>query len=360
VRRLIAVLALVGSVAAPAAARAAVAPIENLAPPNGSTVQLPAAQKFEVEFTCVPYQGNPEFDVEFSGSPSFALGEAPRTTLKAHSVPGAENLCAVPNPELGTYGSVYWRATRPGCRFVEETEGAACETFGPAWSFIQQAPPTSPPTAPAPPTAPTTTPAKPKPTPNPKSKVKPPSVSTWTGCGVTPTTPRSHHCKQGEFGTEFGAFIKASQDVTYKLCVRFPTGRKECVRNEPAKAERTYVNRVPAKFPGRYALTWTVEGRAFRGVVDVAGAKVPSSPCSPPSHIGDDYPNIGELKTLPDTSCTTARSAIASGHLTHSGDLVSPGWKCKTAGAANQTGLVLGASIECEKGKLGFSFSWAT
>jgi hypothetical protein len=58
-----------------------------------------------------------------------------------------------------------------------------------------------------------------------------------------------------------GAFFNASQTVRYTVCVRYPTRRQLCARNQLAEANVTYVNKVTSNMPGSHKVTWSVDGR---------------------------------------------------------------------------------------------------
>lgn len=86
----------------------------------------------------------------------------------------------------------------------------------------------------------------------------PPSFRAYVACGVNVATRRASSCARRQ---PKGAFFSSSQDVTYTVCVRYPSRRELCARNQLANAGTTYVNRITSSVPGSHRVTWTVGGR---------------------------------------------------------------------------------------------------
>ena len=154
---------------------------------------------------------------------------------------------SIPSYKVESAGTYYWRVRRTNHEIVGGYE------YGAATSFTTFSEATSPtvPTTPAPPSTPV------GPTAGGGAR-----VSVWTGCGLSAHTPRSSRCG---IGGPMGAFIKSSKEVSYKVCVRFPEGESLCT-NHPqyAEAGTTYVNKITGHTPGRYVVTWIVEGRRLK------------------------------------------------------------------------------------------------
>jgi hypothetical protein len=82
--------------------------------------------------------------------------------------------------------------------------------------------------------------------------------------------------------------------------------------------------------------------------------------CNAPTHIGRDRTNLGELETN-GLACTYARSAIAGGHLSRGGNLLTTnGFRCHVTHRFHAGGVTLGAEVSCRRGLGQFSFSWAS
>jgi hypothetical protein len=68
----------------------------------------------------------------------------------------------------------------------------------------------------------------------------------------------SHRCpKPGKKG----AFLKSiDADVTYKVCVKFPSGRKLCAPHQEAPQGELRVNSITSHMVGEHVVTWYVAG----------------------------------------------------------------------------------------------------
>jgi hypothetical protein len=80
----------------------------------------------------------------------------------------------------------------------------------------------------------------------------------YVGCSTTPRAAPSHLCHRGD---EPGAFFRSVSDVSYDVCVEFPTGRELCVRNQMALAGVSYVSKITAGVQGAHRVTWWVDGQ---------------------------------------------------------------------------------------------------
>ena len=96
---------------------------------------------------------------------------------------------------------------------------------------------------------------------------------TYVGCGLEKTTAPSHLCHLGD-RNEFGAFIESATEVSYSVCVEFPTRKTLCADAQRAEPGTLYVNRIKVgTLAGRYRVTWLVDGQqvgawSFRVPID--------------------------------------------------------------------------------------------
>ena len=85
----------------------------------------------------------------------------------------------------------------------------------------------------------------------------PPTFQAYIGCSLSKYARHASNCPHR---SRVGAFFRSSQDVEYKLCVRFPTGRELCAPNQQASAGTLYVNKVTSNIAGRHRVVWHVPG----------------------------------------------------------------------------------------------------
>ena len=80
----------------------------------------------------------------------------------------------------------------------------------------------------------------------------------YVACGTAETAKPSHKCpKRGKKG----AFFKSlKSDVSYSICVKFPTGKSICAKAQKAEAHILYVNKITSNIPGKHRVTWFVGG----------------------------------------------------------------------------------------------------
>ena len=81
----------------------------------------------------------------------------------------------------------------------------------------------------------------------------------YAGCGVNPDEKPSHSCpKRGKKG----AFFKSlDADVTYRVCVKFPTDRRLCASHQQADQGELKVNTITSHMVGPHVVTWYVGGK---------------------------------------------------------------------------------------------------
>jgi hypothetical protein len=81
----------------------------------------------------------------------------------------------------------------------------------------------------------------------------------YVACGLSAKSKPSHVCPRG--GSK-GAFFRSNNaDVTYKVCVKFPTGRRICEGGQQAAQGTLFVNKITTNIPGRHKVTWFVKGK---------------------------------------------------------------------------------------------------
>lgn len=85
-----------------------------------------------------------------------------------------------------------------------------------------------------------------------------PTFAVHLSCGLSATARPASSCLKRQ---RKGAFFQASQAVSYTVCVRYPTRRRLCARDQAAEANVTYVNKITSGIPGFHKVTWSVGGQ---------------------------------------------------------------------------------------------------
>lgn len=81
----------------------------------------------------------------------------------------------------------------------------------------------------------------------------------YVACGTSQNAKPSHSCPKK---SKKGAFFKSlNADVSYSICVRFPTGKSICAKAQEAEAHTLYVNKITSNIPGKHRVTWFVNGK---------------------------------------------------------------------------------------------------
>lgn len=81
----------------------------------------------------------------------------------------------------------------------------------------------------------------------------------YVGCGISRNAPPSHVCPKG---SKKGAFFKSLKvEVTYTVCVKFPSGKNLCAQAQQAELGTLYVNKITSTIPGRHVVSWFVKGK---------------------------------------------------------------------------------------------------
>lgn len=86
-----------------------------------------------------------------------------------------------------------------------------------------------------------------------------PAYKHYVACGLSRKASPDHVCPKG---SKKGAFFKSlGGDVTYTVCVKFPSGKNLCAQSQEAKQGTLYVNKVTSTIPGRHVVSWFVKGK---------------------------------------------------------------------------------------------------
>lgn len=234
----------------PQIANADAPPFEYRSPANGSQVVMPASSTtgISVEFACPGFEGFKgghqnwsSYSARFATSPELNPQGELATPFRiwissAHPINAAEDICQA---ELSYYyahrpATYYWQLERIGCFAPECTN-----KLGPVWSFTVLAPVITGPPAP------------------PVSKGGTPFTS-YFACGRSKNARQATTCPHGG---RLGAFFRSPIATSYSLCIRFPSGQRECASNQAAEAGVLYVNKVFGHQRGWYKAVWTSGGK---------------------------------------------------------------------------------------------------
>lgn len=80
----------------------------------------------------------------------------------------------------------------------------------------------------------------------------------YAGCGVRPDTPKSHVCPKA--GKKGAFFVSVNRDAVYKVCVKFPSGKRLCASQQSAPEDDLRVNSITSHKVGKHTVTWYVGG----------------------------------------------------------------------------------------------------
>ncbi len=81
----------------------------------------------------------------------------------------------------------------------------------------------------------------------------------YVGCGVSKNAKPAHVCPKK---AKKGAFFKSlNGDVSYSVCVKFPSGKNLCAQAQEAEQGTLYVNKITSTIPGRHVVSWFVKGK---------------------------------------------------------------------------------------------------
>jgi curli biogenesis system outer membrane secretion channel CsgG len=92
----------------------------------------------------------------------------------------------------------------------------------------------------------------------PTAATKANTYRTYTACHTKATAAPAHRCPKK--GTK-GAFFKSKDaHVTYKVCVKFPSGKKLCASQQDAPQGKLLINSITSHKVGKHTVTWFVAG----------------------------------------------------------------------------------------------------
>ncbi len=81
----------------------------------------------------------------------------------------------------------------------------------------------------------------------------------YIGCGISRNAKPAHECPRK---SKKGAFFKSLQgNVSYTVCVKFPSGKNLCAKAQEADKGTLYVNKITSTIPGRHVVSWFVKGK---------------------------------------------------------------------------------------------------
>jgi hypothetical protein len=81
----------------------------------------------------------------------------------------------------------------------------------------------------------------------------------YVACGLSQKAKPSHLCQKPR---DKGAFFRSNRaDVSYTVCVKFPTKKNLCAPKQEADRGTLYVNKISSNIPGRHRVSWFVRGK---------------------------------------------------------------------------------------------------
>jgi hypothetical protein len=81
----------------------------------------------------------------------------------------------------------------------------------------------------------------------------------YVGCGLSRKAKPAHACPKK---SKKGAFFKSlNGNVTYTVCVKFPSGKNLCAQAQEAEQGTLYVNKITSTIPGKHVVSWFVKGK---------------------------------------------------------------------------------------------------
>ena len=83
-------------------------------------------------------------------------------------------------------------------------------------------------------------------------------LTAYGACGLSKYARPAHECPRQ---SKIGAFFESNRDLTYTVCITFPSQRRICAIEQSALANTLYVNKVTSNALGRHKLVWYTAGR---------------------------------------------------------------------------------------------------
>jgi len=91
------------------------------------------------------------------------------------------------------------------------------------------------------------------------ASARPAAYRHYVACGYSEKAKPSHSCPKK---AKKAAFFKSlNTNVSYSICVKFPTGKSICAKAQEAKARELYINKITSNIPGKHRVTWFVGGK---------------------------------------------------------------------------------------------------
>lgn len=84
------------------------------------------------------------------------------------------------------------------------------------------------------------------------------SYTLYAACGTSASASPSHSCSKASNKAAF--FKSRNATVTYKVCVKFPNGKKLCAAGQSAPKGKLKHNTISSTLKGAHKITWFVNG----------------------------------------------------------------------------------------------------
>jgi hypothetical protein len=80
----------------------------------------------------------------------------------------------------------------------------------------------------------------------------------YVACGLSKQAAPARECPHN---SKVGAFLRANREVSYTICVTYPTQKRLCAHAQEAKAGVPDLVTVTTDLVGLHKVVWTVEGQ---------------------------------------------------------------------------------------------------
>jgi hypothetical protein len=81
----------------------------------------------------------------------------------------------------------------------------------------------------------------------------------YVACGLSKQAAPARECPHNK--SKVGAFLRANREVSYSICVTYPTQKRLCAHAQEAEAGVPDLVTVTTDLVGLHKVVWTVEGR---------------------------------------------------------------------------------------------------
>ncbi len=89
----------------------------------------------------------------------------------------------------------------------------------------------------------------------------PARYTAYVACGLSKRATPARECAHR---ARVGAFFRSPREVSYAVCVVFPTGRRICAYEQVAAPEVLYVNKVTSNIVGWHKVVWYLPDRRIK------------------------------------------------------------------------------------------------